>query len=428
MRGTSRRAARLVTPIAGAIVALSACATFMALVPVEPPPRSSFDPALITKGAALAAIGNCIDCHTAADGRAFAGGRPLETPFGTIYGTNITPDPETGIGRWSEEAFRRALREGVDREGRHLYPVFPYDHFTYLTDEDVKALYAYAMTREPVRAVPPRNELPFPLGSRSLIGIWKALYFERGMFRPDPAQSVQWNRGAYLVQGLAHCGACHTPRNALGAEIRQQDLAGGNVEGWHAPALDASSPAPVPWTAETLYTYLRTGLDDLHAIAAGPMDPVVRNLGKAPASDVRAIAVYVAARIGKPVLAGRAKLEDAAFAREGGTAYERGAEIYMGACAQCHDQGREVSSGTALNLELGSATTMPTSANLIRITLEGVPAPESERGRFMPGFESVLTDEQVKDLVVYIRAHFGREPPWTDIDRELSKARAAKRG
>jgi mono/diheme cytochrome c family protein len=424
---TSRRAAGLVTLIAITIAALSACATFSALAPIEPPSRSSFDPALVAKGAALAALGNCVDCHTAAGGKAFAGGRPLETPFGTIYGTNITPDPETGVGRWSEDAFRRAMREGVDREGRHLYPVFPYDHFTRLTDEDLGALYAFVMTRDPVRNVPLPNELPFPLSSRSLIAVWKALYFERGAFNPDPTQSPQWNRGAYLVQGLAHCGACHTPRNALGAELRQQDLAGGVVEGWHAPALDASSPAPVPWTAERLYTYLRTGLDDLHAIAAGPMDPVVRNLAKAPDGDVRAIAVYIAARIGKPAFARRPQGDEAAFASEAGDAYGRGADIYVGACAQCHDQGRDVSSGGALDLSLGSSTTMPTSANLIRITLEGIPAPDDERARFMPGFATALTDAQVKDLMVYIRAHFGREPPWRDIDRELRKARSPKR-
>jgi mono/diheme cytochrome c family protein len=412
---------------ASTIATLGACATFSTLAPIEPPSRASFDAALITKGAALAVIGNCIDCHTAADGKPFAGGRPLETLFGTIYGTNITPDPDTGIGRWSEDAFRRALREGVDREGRHLYPVFPYDHFTRMTDEDVRALYAFVMTRDPVHAVPPANELPFPVGNRSLIGVWKALYFERGVFRPDATQSTQWNRGAYLVQGLAHCGACHTPRNALGAEVRQQDLAGGVVQGWHAPALDASSPAPVPWTAETLYKYLRTGLDDLHAIAAGPMDPVVRNLAKAPEEDVRAIAVYIAARIGDPAFAHRRKLDEAQLAREAGDRYSRGAEIYVGTCAQCHDQGRDVSSGAALDLSLGSSTTMPTSANLIRITLEGIAAPDDEPARFMPGFATALTDEQVKDLMIYIRAHFGREPAWHDIDRELKKAKAGRR-
>ncbi len=395
---------------------LAACTTLSVLAPIEPPPESSFDPARVAKGAQLAAIGNCKVCHTAAGGKPYAGGRPLKTPFGTIYGTNITPDPDTGIGRWSEGAFLRAMRDGVDREGRHLYPVFPYDHFTKVTDEDIKALYAFVMTRDPVRAETPPNDVSFPFNIRNLIGAWKVLYFERGVFRPDAAQSAEWNRGAYLVQGLGHCGACHTPRNFLGAEKKRNDQAGGEAEGWHAPALNAASPAPVPWTAEQLYQYLRTGLDDLHAIAAGPMEPVVRNLAAVPEQDVRAIATHVATLAGQPTASRQKKAEDALLqARRDGAAYPRidranqktaggdqafqnGAAVYAGACAECHDQGRQTSSGGALHLALGTAMTIPTSANLIRLTLEGIMPPDSEPGRWMPGFAGALTDEQVKDL------------------------------
>jgi mono/diheme cytochrome c family protein len=414
------------------------------LAPIEPPPISSFDPARVAKGAQLAAIGNCNVCHTAAGGKPYAGGRPLKTPFGTIYGTNITPDPETGIGRWSEAAFSRAMREGVDREGRHLYPAFPYDHFTKVTGEDIQALYAFVMTRDPVRAGTPPNELPFPFNIRSLIGAWKALYFERGVFRPDATQSAEWNRGAYLVQGLGHCGACHTPRKFLGAEKKRDDQAGGESEGWHAPALNAASPAPVPWTAEQLYRYLRTGLDDQHAIAAGPMEPVVRNLAAVPEQHVRAIATYLAALAGQPAAGRQEKAEEALLQAKrdgaayphidragqkpaaGGRAFQNGAAVYAGACAQCHDQGRRASSGGALHLALGTAMTISTSANLIRLVLEGIMPPDSEPGRWMPGFAEALTDEQVKDLVTDIRAHFGREPPWPDVANELSKARKRK--
>ena len=408
-------------PVATFFVA--ACATQSALAPVESPLRLSFEPGLIATGADLARIGNCADCHTAADGKPYAGGRPLKTPFGTIYGTNITPDPETGIGKWPEAAFARAMREGIDREGRHLYPAFPYDHFTRLTDDDVRALYAFVMTREPVRATPPPNRIPFP---RALVGIWKSLYFEPGVFRADTSQSAEWNRGAYLVQGLGHCGACHTPRNALGAELKTKDLGGGLAGGWHAPALNADSPAPVPWTDASLYRYLRTGLDDLHAIAAGPMDPVVRNLAAAPDRDVRAIATYVAALSGRPTIDRRKKAEDAMLNPQsvaGDSRLQRGAAIYAGACGTCHDQGRDATSGAALHLALGTAMTIPTSANLIRITLEGIEPPHTDRARYMPGFASALKDEQVKDLVAYIRAQFGREAPWRDVDDELSKAR-----
>ena len=383
-----------------------------------------------------------MDCHTAQGGRPYAGGRPLKTPFGIIHGTNITPDPDTGIGRWSEAAFFRAMREGVDREGRHLYPAFPYDHYTKVTDEDLQALYAFLMTREPVRAVTPPNELPFPFNIRSLIAVWKRMFLEQGVFRPDPAQTAQWNRGAYLVQGLGHCGACHTPRNALGAERKTEYLAGGESGGWHGPALNAASPAPVPWTAEQLHKYLRTGVDDVHAIAAGPMEPVVRNLASVPEQDVRAMAHYLAAIAGEPgphrrkkaqdALA-HAKREEAAYpfrdrtldaARQGGDrAYQRGAAIYAGACSACHDQGRQATSGAALHLALGTAMTVPTSANLVRIILEGIDPPDSSAGRRMPGFANELADEQVSDLVAYIREYFGRAPAWHDIEDEVRKSR-----
>ena len=177
------------------ILAIVACACgSCALDPVPPaaaPAKNAFDAALVAKGAQLSALGNCQVCHTAVGGRSFAGGRPLETPFGTLYGTNITPDPGSGIGRWSEQAFGRALREGIDREGRHLYPVFPYEYYTRLTDEDIRALYAYIMTREPVQAQNRPHELRPPFNIRGLLGLWKGLYFERGAFQPDAARSAQ---------------------------------------------------------------------------------------------------------------------------------------------------------------------------------------------------------------------------------------------
>jgi mono/diheme cytochrome c family protein len=414
---------------------VAACAMTRSLAPAEPPSRASFDAALIEKGARLSAIGNCASCHTVRGGKAYAGGRPLETPFGTIHGTNITPDPETGIGRWSAAAFRRAMREGVDRDGRHLYPVFPYDHFTRVTDDDLHALYAYFMTREPVHAEPPPNTVSFPFNVRSLIGAWKLLYFEPGVFQPDPARSAQWNRGAYLAEGLAHCSACHTPRNRLGAEIKRALYDGGEAGGWHAPALNANNPAPVPWNAEQLYRYLRTGLDDAHAIAAGPMTPVVRNLARVPEEDVRAIAAYFADMAGPPSPERRKKAEEAmAHAKRDQArgprteiATPKGAAVYAGACATCHDQGRQASSGTALHLALGTAVTAPTPSNLIRITLQGITPGEDSAGRRMPGFGEALTDEQVRDLVHYLRAEFGRAPPWHDVDVELKKARESAR-
>jgi mono/diheme cytochrome c family protein len=248
----------------------------------------------VAKGAELAAIGNCADCHTAPGGKSYAGSRALPTPFGTIYTSNITPDSETGIGNWSEEVFRRALRDGVDREGRHLYPAFPYDHFTHLTDDDIHALYAFIITRESVHSVPPTNKLSFPYNIRSLLAGWKLLFLQRGPRKDDGTNSAEWNRGRYLVESAAHCGACHTPRNFMGAEIKSRAFAGGVSEGWDAPALNSSSPAPRVWTADQLFTYLRTGWQAQHGGAAGPMASVSENLSAVPETDIRAIAVYIA--------------------------------------------------------------------------------------------------------------------------------------
>jgi mono/diheme cytochrome c family protein len=430
------------------ILFLAAVAVFIAIswraeiASVEPPPTGSFDAALVSRGAALAAIGDCVACHTAAGGRAYAGGFPLQTPFGTIHGTNITPDPDTGIGRWSPAAFVRAMREGVDREGRHLYPAFPYDHFTLVSDEDLNALYAFLMTREPVRAERPRNDVVFPLDIRMLVSGWKLLFFEQQAFRPDPSQSAEWNRGAYLAQGLGHCGACHTPRNFLGAEKKREFLAGGEAEGWHAPAIDATSRAPMPWTADTLYRYLRYGASATHEVAAGPMAPVVHNLGSVPEEEVRAIATYIAAVIGAPDADRQRRGEWAlARARGGGASIEPQADagraatdtsvkiggvIYSATCAVCHGAAERPPgspSGEALHLALSTSVALPSPGNLIRIILQGMAPPDGERGPFMPGFHGALTDEQVAALVTYLRATYTDRPEWPSVAREVRKAR-----
>src|SRR3954453_20052583 len=244
--------------IAGAVAAF-AMVWRPAIAAIEPPAPQSFDPALVKRGRALAATGNCSDCHTVRGGKSLVGGLPVPTPFGTIYSSKITPDAETGIGGWSEAAFRRAMRSGVDREGRHLYPTFPYDHFVNVSDEDDRALYAYLMTRPAAPQPARRNELTFPYNQRFLIAGWKLLFLRQATWQPDAAQSAELNRGGYLVEGLAHCGACHTPRNALGAERKSAQFAGGEADNWHAYAINAQSPSPVPWDAEALFFYLRNG-------------------------------------------------------------------------------------------------------------------------------------------------------------------------
>src|SRR6202048_4264108 len=296
---------RMIASVLAALLIGGAVATFAiawrpAIAAIEPPAPRSFDAALVKRGRDLAAIGNCNDCHTMRGGGACAGGLPVPTPFGTIFSSNITPDAETGIGRWSEAAFRRAMQSGVDRDGQHLYPTFPYDHFTNVTDEDDQALYAYLMTRQPVHAAARANQLSFPLDQRFVVAGWKLLFLRRGTYRPDTCQSAGWNRGAYLVEGLAHCGACHTPRNALGAERATAPFAGGDADNWHAYAINAQSPAPVPWDTEALFSYLRQGWHPDHGVARGPMAEVVSNLSSVPASDVHAIAVYMTSVFGPP--------------------------------------------------------------------------------------------------------------------------------
>lgn len=399
---------------------------------IEPPPRASFDQQRIARGALLATLGDCNACHTAEGGRTYAGGRALETPFGVIHGTNITPDPDTGLGRWSEAAFVRAMREGIDRDGRHLYPAFPYNHFTRITDEDLGALYAYLMTREPVRAEPPQNALSFPFNIRALVAGWNLLFLDRTPWQPDAQQSAEWNRGAYLVEGLAHCGACHTPRNALGGEKRDARFGGGEIEGWHAPALNANTVAPAPWTAERVFAYLRAGQEPAHGATTGPMAPVVHNLATVPESEVRAIAAYIASwatqgaaerrQAGEALLA-RVQQGELPLAAARDAPQDPGARVFAATCSVCHDAGRDAhESGRALNLALSTAVRAPTPRNLYNFILYGLRPDEGQRGRWMPGFATALTDEQIVALATWLRRAAGAEP-WPDMTTALRQAR-----
>jgi len=395
---------------------------------VPPPVPGAFAPDLVRRGSELAAIGNCVTCHTAPAGRPYAGGLGMETPFGTVYATNITPDPETGIGHWSERAFGRSMRRGVDREGRHLYPAFPYDHFTKVTDEDNRALYAFLMTREPVRATAPANELVFPLNVRPLLAGWKLLFLREG-----PGDAA--DHGTYLVDGLSHCGSCHTPRNLLGAERRGHDLAGGVADGWAAYAINAASPAPRPWDAESLFFYLRNGWSASHGIARGPMAPVTANLGAAPEGDVRAIAAEIARRMGRRDTAPNPGPDPAAADTRPATADSQsvpppsggdptGRAIYAAACANCHEAGRPLPYG-GMHLAGSTAPRAPDPRNIVRVVLDGLPAAEGERAPVMPGFRGVLSDAQMVALLRYLREAFGQAPPWPDVEGTVREVSAA---
>jgi len=397
-----------------------------AIAAIAPPARRSFDDAAIRRGRDLAAIGNCSSCHSLRGGKAFAGGLPVPTPFGAIFSTNITPDVDSGIGGWSEAAFRRAMRSGVDRDGRHLYPTFPYDHFTDVTDDDDGALYAYLMTRDPVYAPARQNLVSFPFDQRWLIAGWKLLFLRQGHDRSDPTRSAEWNRGAYLVEGLAHCGACHTPRNALGAERKDATFAGGDVDNWQAYALNSQSPAQVGWGKAALSAYLREGFHPDHGTARGPMAEVVRNLATVPAADVQAIAAYMADIFGprSPDAPPQPRRQDVtvAIADAGRLPGDSGTAIYTAACATCHESGRPLPYG-GINLARSTALSAPQPTNLANIVLAGVRPVEGEHSPIMPGFADSMDDRQVAALLSYLRTRFGKGPPWANVDQSIRDAR-----
>lgn len=396
---------------------------------IAPPPATRFAPALVAKGAALASAGYCASCHTVRGGQPFAGGYAMKTQFGTIYSTNITPDPRTGIGAWSEKAFERAMRHGVRRDGAHLFPAFPYDHFTKLTDEDVSALYAFVMTRAPIVANEKSPTIPFPLSIRALQAGWKLLFFRPGPFVPDPKQSAEWNRGAYLAEGVSHCGACHTPRGSLGAEKRDQAYAGAAIDGWIAPSLGKTNSAPMPWSHGELVAYLSTGVSQYHGTAAGPMGSVSRSLSTLPPADVAAIATYFASSNGS---AGQEAKATAAIrkaaASEGiglGLQYDPGARLYAGACASCHYNGKTLNP-LRPDLALNSAVSMEDPTNLIQVILHGVSAEDGAPGVVMPGFTG-FSDADIARLAAWLRKTRTDKPAWADLQNKVAAIRQQDR-
>lgn len=400
-----------------------------AIAPIAQPDASGFSAEMIARGRQLAALGDCAVCHTLPGGAVNAGGRPMETPFGTVYTTNLTPDVETGIGGWSYAAFERAMREGISRDGRHLYPAFPYTAFTKTSDTDLQALYAFLMSQPAVSAPTPEAKMTFPFNIRPLMAGWNALFLRPGQMQADTARSPQWNRGAYLVEGLGHCGGCHTPRNALGAEkTGAAHLAGGFADGWEAPALTALSAAPIPWSEDELFSYLRTGFSRFHGTAAGPMAPVVQELAHLPDADIRAMAVYLAS------FNGAVAAEPAAMAASLQAKAEAslrpldsvGGRLYEGACAACHSADGPTLFGVRPALALNTNVHAARPDNLIRVILEGIPSPAARDLGDMPAFRDSLDDGQVASLVRYIRAKFAPDAPmWSGLEDTVARLRAA---
>jgi len=415
--------------LAGAACLLLAIAAWTIMWRPALPERSgspaAFDSAQVRRGANLARLGMCAACHTADPAKPFAGGLALATPFGAVYSSNITPDARTGIGAWTGAAFTRAMRQGVARDGRLLYPAFPYTHYTKLAQDDVDALYAFFMTRPAIDAPARENRMHFPFGWRPLLGFWNLLYLDASPWQADARQPAEWNRGAYIAHALAHCSACHTPRGMLGGLKPGRQFDGGEAEDWYAPALNAHSPSPLAWTRAHLTDYLRSGIAPGHAVAAGPMQDVVVQLGQAEPKDVAALAGYIHGYLAraparKPPAPGPLP---APAANEPDARMRLGHETYVMACARCHDAGREAGSGAALNLQQAVALYDPDPRSLLRIVREGIAPPDGEPGRFMPGFATILDDQQLTALAAYLRRHGANAEPWDGLEDTVKKTR-----
>lgn len=405
-----------------------------AIAPLAAVDTSLYSEQAIARGKLVAIAGDCMVCHTAKDGPVNAGGLALDTPFGAVYTTNITPDRDTGIGSWSYAAFERAMRQGIHQDGRHLYPAFPYTAFAKISDADMLALYAYLMTQEPVSYRPPETKLAFPYSLRPALAGWNLLFHDPTPYTPDASQSIQWNRGAYLVQGAGHCAACHSPRNALGAEKTGEHFLAGNViDGWEAPALNTLSKAPIPWTEDSLYAYLRTGYSPLHGVAAGPMAPVVHGLSQLPDDDVRAMAHYLAT-LAAPDHATASQAQQAAVLEQRSRDNEAvmllpGERLFEGACAACHDsRDGPPLFGARPSLALNTNLHSDLPDNVIQVLLHGVDDPALPSMGYMPGFKDSLNDRQLEDLLVYMRQRFAPDKPaWGNLPDKIKTLREAPR-
>jgi mono/diheme cytochrome c family protein len=373
---------------------------------------------MIAHGKALVEAGDCNSCHTADPEKPFAGGKRIDTPFGVVYSPNLTPDRDTGIGSWSERDFHQALREGVAPDGSHYYPAFPYPYFTKLTRDDILAIRAYLATFEASRNTVRPPELWWPFNHRALMQLWNWLFFRPGIFEPDQSKSTEWNRGAYLVNGIAHCGDCHTPKNVFGADRRSRALSGGLVGGWFAPRLDGAARSGLKsWTVDDIVEYLQTGRNG-RSHAGGLMAEVVLNsTSKISDADVRAIAVYL-----KDLPAGP---PEAAVTPPSQDEMRAGAAIYDRYCIACHEaEGLgtpRIYPPLPGNALLQSANPVST----LRVILDGaqsITTPRAPNKGSMPGYAKQFSDEEIAAVTNYIRNSWGNAAPLVTVE-QVAKAR-----
>jgi mono/diheme cytochrome c family protein len=359
----------------------------------------------IERGRYLVHAGDCAACHTDDGGQPFAGNRAIPTPFGIIYSSNITPDRETGIGNWTDEQFYRAMHEGIDDEGKHLYPAFPYPWFTKMTRDDVLAIKAYLDSLRPVRQETKDPEFPWPLSVRESVAGWNTLFFKAGTFQPNPKKSKEWNRGAYLVEGPGHCSACHSPKNVLGAVKKKDRFEGGLGEGWYAVSLDGDKRSGLgAWSEDEIVEYLKTGAND-RARALGPMAEVVHDSTQhLTKEDLHAIAVYL-----KDLPADRSD-ENVNVPAPDDASMKRGRLVYVDQCAGCHMENGAGIARVFPSIKGNTGVHAEDPTSLARLVLEGARSaktPAKPEGFAMPAFGWKLSDQDIADVLTYVRASWG---------------------
>jgi mono/diheme cytochrome c family protein len=374
----------------------------------------------IERGRYLTIVGDCAACHTLpGSGHKFSGGRPLETPFGELVPPNITPDPETGIGAWTDDEFVNALTKGTGRNGTHLYPAMPYTYMTKTTRDDALAIRAYFNTIPAVRNPVQPNQLRFPFNIRASLAEWNALYFKPGPFRPVAGKSAEWNRGAYLAEGLAHCGLCHTPKNELGADRIDLNLQGYALQGWFAPNITNDLRRGLGgWSIDDIAEYLKSGHNRTSA-ASGLMSEVVSiSTSRMTDADLRAIAVYLKDQPGHPQETENKNKPDQGV-------LSMGQKIYADECSGCHTPNGEGTPGMFPSVN-GSPIVQQTDAiSLMRIVLRGgrsVATDQAPTAPAMPAFGWLLSDKEVAAVLTYVRNAWGNAAPAVSED-DVAKAR-----
>jgi mono/diheme cytochrome c family protein len=394
--GCPTRTASILSRLRCAVLLAIACGIGISTARAE-------DQSLVASGQYIARLADCMACHTRPGGTPYAGGLEIGTPFGNLSSPNITPDPDTGIGNWTDDQFYRAVTDGIGAHGEYLYPVMPFTSFTRMTRSDVLAIKAYLFSLRPVYAPRAPSHMAFPFDVRTTLIVWRELFFRPGVFRPDPQRSAEWNRGAYIVEGPGHCGECHSPRNIMGATETSKSLAGGQVGNWLAPNISSDPRWGIgDWSINEIVTFLKTGSQKSEGVAFGPMAEVVHDsLRYATTEDLAAVATFLKS--------GPERIPSASQQIASRSDLQHGQQIYLNNCAQCHqDNGRGIP-GVVPNLAGNAVVNSSQPNDVVDAVLNGLHG----TGNYgvMPSFAGALGDQDVADVVNYARVTWGNQAP-----------------